>query len=367
MEKENVIGFLSGSLGWGGLEMNQLRYAVWMKNRGHSVLIFSRKESTLAKAALKEGIKVVFIKAHRKYYDFSKANALRRLIKKNQVSHLIVRDPRDMGLSALTKTLLKGRLTLVYLMGMQLGISKRDVLHTLRFKQFDYWLCPLPWLAEQVKKYTRFPHHRIVVFPLGLNLESFSAMPSQLNAREKLQLPEKLFLFGIIGRLHPKKGQHTLIEAFSLLENKENVGLVILGEQTRDEEGNYNDELLRMVNEYQLNEQVFFRPFRKEVVDFYAAIDVLVMASESETFGMVTIEALAAGKPVIGTNTGGTPELFEQGKWGKLFTPYNANDLKEQMQLQLNEKPLSKTTLKAAAKKYDHTVFCERLEKILDL
>lgn len=345
--------------------MNQFRYASWMKERGHQVVVFCRAGSPLETAAKKKGLNVVIIKAHRKYYDVPKAMSLRKKIIKNGITHLIVRDPRDMGLTALTKTLLRGRLTLVYLMGMQLGISKTDLLHTLRFRQFNYWLCPLPWLAEQVKSYTRFPHDRIIVFPLGLDLRPFHSLPSKSQARKTLDLPQALFLFGLIGRFHAKKGQHTLLEAFHQLENKEHVGIVILGENTRNEESDYFDKLMAFIKKNDLEKKVFIRPFRKEVVDFYAAIDTLVMASESETFGMVTIEALAAGKPVIGTNTGGTPELLKNGKLGRLFSPFNAEELKEHMRAQLNMSTTTQNDLKEAAKKYDHHSFCERLETVL--
>ena len=68
-----------------------------------------------------------------------------------------------------------------------------------------------------------------------------------------------------------------------------------------------------------LQEQVHFRGFRPNPDVFYQAIDVFVMVSENETYGMVTFEALAAGGLVVGAAAGGTAELVQDGHNGLLF------------------------------------------------
>ena len=126
--------------------MNQLRNAFWMRNGGHEVTVFAQENSALAKEAKNVGVSVTIISAHKKYYDFSSARKLARLIRDNQITHLIVRSPLDMGVAALTKTLVGKQLHLSYFMEMQIGVRKRDILHTLRYNKFDSWCCPLPWL-----------------------------------------------------------------------------------------------------------------------------------------------------------------------------------------------------------------------------
>lgn len=346
--------------------MNQLRNARWMRSRGHQVVLFVRNSSKLKSEAEKEGLPVAVIKKHRKYYDLFKATALRRLIKKYGVTHLIVRDPKDIGICALTKSLLAKNLTLAYFMEMQIGISKRDVLHTIRFKLIDYWVCPLPWLAEQVKKRTKFPVERIKIIPSGLDLTPFLIPVSKHEACEKLGISGTKTWIGLIGRFDEQKGQHILLKAFSRIkENHKDLNLIFLGEKTKDEADEYFHHLLDLIDELNLSERVFFKPFRKDVTTFFAAIDIFVMATRAETFGMVTIEAMAAGKKIIGSNAGGTPEILGKGKYGQLFESGNADDLASQITKALSDISFDAEKVKEEALKYDANLVCEQVEKVL--
>lgn len=364
--KAHVIGYLCTSKSWGGLEMNQLKNAKWMKKRGHNVLLFAQENSPIWSAAISENIDVIHVNQHRKYYDFIKAIQLKKKIKKQGVTHLIVRDPKDMSLAGLTKSLLKNKLFLAYFMEMQLGIPKRDFLHTIRFKKFDLWSCPLPWLAEQVKELTNFPKERIHIVPSGLEIDEFKDLLSKEKARKLLDLPEKLTLFGLIGRFDKQKGQKLLLDAYLKLPNAP-VGLVFLGEKTKGEATDYYTDLIKIIEENKLQNKVFIHPFRKDISPFYAAIDCLVMASKSETFGMVTIEAMACGVPVIGSNAGGTTEILENGKLGLLFAPEDEKDLSEKLKLFLKSENSSSEQLKKAVRKYDFTFVCKKIEQLLGL
>ena len=65
----------------------------------------------------------------------------------------------------------------------------------------------------------------------------------------------------------------------------------------------------------------------QDVRKFLAAIDIFVMPSHSETYGMVLVEAMAMQKPVIATNAGGVPEILRYGQDGLLVPPKNINEL----------------------------------------
>jgi glycosyltransferase involved in cell wall biosynthesis len=97
------------------------------------------------------------------------------------------------------------------------------------------------------------------------------------------------------------------------------VELVLMGEPTRNEGAGYWQAVQNQVKRLGLEQQVHFRPFSSQPEVFYRAIDVFVMASSSETYGMVTLEAMASGLPVVATQAGGTPELVEHGRTGLLY------------------------------------------------
>lgn len=327
---KSKIAYLCSSESWGGLEMNHFRNALWMREHGKEVVVFAIKNSPIANAAKKSQLQVVFVSRHRKYYDISAALKLAKLFRTEKITHLFIRDTKDMSIAGLTKTLLKNHLTVAYFMEMQLGINKKDLLHTIRFTQLDFWFCPLNWLKDQVVEKTRFPVQKIHVLPSALDLSALICPVDKQSARNVLNLPHDLTLFGLIGRFDPQKGQLMTLKAFQALKSN-SVGLVFLGEKTKNESDAYFHQIENFIKNNDLQDKVFLRSFRKDVSTFYAAIDATVMASKSETFGMVTIESMACGVPVIGSAAGGTLELLKQGNLGYLFSPENPLSLKNAM------------------------------------
>ncbi|MDG1776688.1 MAG: glycosyltransferase family 4 protein [Crocinitomicaceae bacterium] len=360
------LGYLCSSESWGGLEMNHLRNAQWMQERGHNVVFICVAGSPIHINATDFGLKTHLIEKHKKYFGFKKARVLAKLITHESISHLIIRSTYDMSILASVKHILKSKLHTSYFMEMQLGVKKTNFLHTLRFKKIDLWSCPLNWLEDQVKTMTRFSN-KTVVIPSGLNTSQFENLPSKLTARNELDLPPEILIFGLIGRFDRQKGQLLLINALKLAKN-DNFSIVLLGEPTLNQVDGYTAEMTAEIKDSNLEKRVFIRPFRKDTATFYKAVDYLVMATKAETFGMVTIESLACGTPVIGSNAGGTPEILQNSTGGLLFETLNAQSLANQLNRISSEKVhFDATTLINMAKAYDHNKVCTQVEKALNL
>ncbi|MES2798706.1 MAG: glycosyltransferase family 4 protein [Bacteroidota bacterium] len=362
-----VLGYICGNDSWGGLEMNQLRNAQWMQLRGHQVFMLCLQGSIMEKNAIEIGVAVVHIEKHRKYYDFLKGRKLVKIIQNHSISHLIVRATHDMSIAAFAKRTLKKKLHLSYFTEMQFGVKKTNILHTLRFRNFDLWSCPLNFLADQVRTMTHFSHDKIVVIPSGLELIHFQHDIDKSGARTQLNLPLNTVIFGLIGRFDAHKGQLLLLEAMKQCKRND-FSIVFLGEPTRNEGDDYFQQMKQFIDENELVNRVYILPFRKDIEVFYKAIDWFVMASKAETFGMVTIEALACGTPTLGSNAGGTPELLRQGDLGVLFEPLNSSDLALKIDEILDENhSISKESLLEEAKRFDHNLICSAVEKALNL
>jgi len=360
------LGYLCSSESWGGLEMNHLRNAQWMQERGHAVVFICVAGSPIHTNSSNFGLKTIVIQKHKKYFDLKKARALAKLITKESLSHLMIRSTYDMSILASVKHTLKSKLHTSYFMEMQLGVKKTNLLHTLRFKKIDLWSCPLNWLENQVKTMTRFSN-KTVVIPSGLDLCQFENLPEKSTSRNDLDLPLKTLTFGLIGRFDRQKGQLLLLNAMKMAKN-DGFSIVLLGEPTVDETYDYMAEIEAEIEVKNLKNRVFIRPFRKDTAAFYNAIDYLVMATKAETFGMVTIESLACGTPVIGSNAGGTTEIIKKSKGGILFETLNTQSLADQIDRIISEKIYfdSKTLIKMA-KVYDHHAVCSQVEKALNL
>jgi glycosyltransferase involved in cell wall biosynthesis len=114
---------------------------------------------------------------------------------------------------------------------------------------------------------------------------------------------------------------HVFIEAMAHVSNKrERVQGIIVGGR-HDLEPDYPDILRRQIRELNLDERVEMVGFQTNVADWMTAADVFVHASDREPFGIVVIEALALGTPVVATDTAGPTEVIKDGETGFL-TPF---------------------------------------------
>ena len=368
---EKRLAYLCGSDSWGGLEMNHLRNAEWMQARGHKVLILAWDNSPLALEAAKNSVPLVIIDRYKKYFDFSAQARLVKVVKEYKITHLLIRATRDMSLASGVKQRLGKKLHISYFMEMQLGIKKDDLLHTFRFRQFDLWACPLEYLVQQVKTMTRFSSGKVKHIPSGIDFEYFQGKADSQTARKNLNLPSDKILVGLIGRFDCQKGQNLLLEAYhraSRLEDLSKMNICFLGEPTRNESDNYFQRLKDFIRNHEMEDRVFIRPFMDNPADFYTAMDWIVMASKAETFGMVTLEALASGKPVLGSDRGGTPELLGDGEFGILFQSMDEYDLSRKLtDIAQEQQSFDAEKLKARAHEFDYKRVCELVEENLGL
>jgi glycosyltransferase involved in cell wall biosynthesis len=127
---------------------------------------------------------------------------------------------------------------------------------------------------------------------------------------------------GIIGNIKPWKGQRVVIEALpELVQNHPEVKCLIVGEASSDSL-DYFEQLNSLIPRLGVQGNVVFTGYRKNIRDIMNSLDIVVHASITpEPFGMVVIEAMALGKPVIATNFGGPKEIIEHGVNGVLVTP----------------------------------------------
>jgi glycosyltransferase involved in cell wall biosynthesis len=149
----------------------------------------------------------------------------------------------------------------------------------------------------------------INVIPCGTDIERFGKV-SQEEGRAKLGIApeEKVILY--VGRFDPRKGIETLVRAISRhhVRQHQNLKLIIVGGSTPGQsDGQERERIEGIVNELGLENITTFtgRIEHSELADYYAAADVCVVPSHYEPFGLVAIEAMASGTPVVASEVGG--------------------------------------------------------------
>jgi glycosyltransferase involved in cell wall biosynthesis len=319
------IAFYCSSISWGGLEMNSVRYAQAFQQENLEIQLYGVDGSSFFQSATELGLPIQAVPRNRKYFDFEHARSLAKTFQKDVIEIVHFRDNRDLDFLGWVKFFSSGRIKLVYHQAMQLGVSKKDILHTFRFNRIDAWVSTLDYMKKQVLSHTKFPENKLHVIPLGTNINSTS-IHSKEEARKFLKLPSYKFLVGIVGRLDEKKGQLEVIQALSWLEeNEKNIHVVFIGDKTKNEADAYVQKLQHTIELNYLQDKVSFLPHQTKMQDLYGAFDLVIVPSWEETFGTVTIEAMASGVPVIGSNTSGTAEIL--GNETFLFQAKNPIDL----------------------------------------
>jgi glycosyltransferase involved in cell wall biosynthesis len=131
------------------------------------------------------------------------------------------------------------------------------------------------------------------------------------------------YLLLIVGRLHPEKGYGYLLQAMATLKGRLDrpVRLLIVGK------GPLEDKFRKEAVSLGCADTVQFLGFRNDVPDLMAAVDLLVLPSVAEAFGLVLTEALYLGTPIVATRVGGIPEIVSDGVDGVLVSPADSQAL----------------------------------------
>jgi D-inositol-3-phosphate glycosyltransferase len=194
---------------------------------------------------------------------------------------------------------------------------------------------------------------RITVLPAGVDLNLFRPIPRE-EARRYVGLTdgsERLLLF--VGRIDPVKGLNVLFEALCLLLRElapnwqRRICLAVIGGDTGSAEAAREEAIcLDEVKErYGLKEMVAFLGSRSQdtLPYYYSAADVCVMPSLYESFGLVALEAMACGTPVVASRVGGLPYVVRDGETGLLVPDKDPAALAEGLRRVLTQPALQQS------------------------
>ena len=161
-----------------------------------------------------------------------------------------------------------------------------------------------------------------VVYP-AVDTDRFDAarIGDQRATRRRLGLPEDDPIFGSVGRLDRWKGFHVLLDALPDVANRHPNATVVLVGGRHEFHPSYADELAEQASRLGREGRVLLVGPQPNPEDWMQAMDVFCHTSENEPFGMVVIEAMALGKPVVASAEGGPTEVITPGVDG-LLSPY---------------------------------------------
>jgi D-inositol-3-phosphate glycosyltransferase len=182
---------------------------------------------------------------------------------------------------------------------------------------------------------------RIAVIPCGVDTELFRPADREA-AREALGVaPGPLLLY--VGRLAPIKGLDTLLDALARVRaGGRAIQLLVVGGDADEPADGHEADLRRRITALGLHDTVRFVPAQPQHVlpAYYAAADVSLLPSYYESFGMVALEAMACGSPVIASRVGGLTTTVRDGVTGFLVPEGNVAALAERIETLIDDADL---------------------------
>ena len=204
-----------------------------------------------------------------------------------------------------------------------------------------------------------------VIYASGIDIEKFNSNIKDTDILRSYNISDSEFVILFVGQLIERKRIKDLINALGIIKNNFNkISLCIIGD------GEERDNLEKIAIKLNLkNKVIFIGSVQNEKLPYYyTACDLFVLPSRQEGMGVVLLEAMACGKPVIGSDVDGIKSIIQNGFNGMLFKSMDVEDLAENIKfLYNNEKErvrLAKNARKVVENKYSNTIQIKKILKI---
>lgn len=307
----------------GGLELYMMRASRYLGDTCISVI----NEKGKLKSYYEESpYRFATLKRRSVLLSWLNARKLARIIDDEEIDVLHLHWTKDLPLAIMAKLLSKRRPKVVQSRHMTMTRFKDDFYHRFLYKNLDIMLAVTQQVKSQIEKFIPSDiRPKTEVLYIGAEQPTVISSDERNERRQQMGL-DKAFTVGIVGRIEEPKGQHIVLEAVkSLHQNGIDAKALIVGHAM--------DEvyLQKLQNDYA--DIALFTGFTKEAQTLMQLCDVMVLATENETFGLVLIEAMMCGVCVVASNSGGPLEIIDDGVNGLLFKTFDSGDLAEKLTL----------------------------------
>jgi len=222
-------------------------------------------------------------------------------------------------------------------------------------------------VKSELENHFHLPPEKVTVIPNGVDIFNFDLNVNREDVKRRygIRPDERIILF--VGRLVPQKGVDTLIRAVPhIIKQHRDVRILISGDGWSK---GYLEELARSSGFREYIKFLGFIP-DSELAKLMASADVLVIPSIYEPFGIVALEGMAAGVPVVATNVGGLAEIIEHDRTGVLVYPGNPESIAWGVNRVLSDRKYSNWLVQNARRKvqeaYSWDAIAERTLRIYE-
>ena len=342
--------------------------------RGHRVDVFTRRDNALLPAVvpLERGVRVVNLPAgpaknvpkddllpfmgefREAFYRFARnESAAYDLVHANfwMSGWVACEAKRDLGLPFAQTFHALGEIKKREQGAADTSPAERQAAEFRILEEADRVLATCPAEIEELTSLYGADPARLALVPCGVNVRKFRPV-DRGRARKELGLLDRPMVV-YVGRLVPRKGVGTLVEAFALLPRYLDARLVIVGGEPGIEVSSEEDRLSILAEKLKVREKVTFTGSRpqEELYRYYGAADVTVTVPHYEPFGMTPLEAMACATPVVGSRVGGIKMSVADGETGYLVPPRDPEALAGRLLRLLSDEELRDRMGRAARRR----------------
>jgi glycosyltransferase involved in cell wall biosynthesis len=298
---------------WRGGQNQVLNTVMGLRALGHRTMLVAHSEGALRQRA-KEGLDLLPL-APKTEMDLTAAWRLSRIVKQLKPDIIHAHDPHAVAMAALALSMSTqpAKPPLVAARRVDFHL-KGNALSRWKYRQVDSFICASEAIRQMLIG-DGVPGARTVTVHEGIDIERVDAA-EPANLHGEFWLPHHAPIVGNVAALVGHKGQKHLIEAARrVLPQMPDARFIIAGE------GELRPALERQIKDHHLEKHVLLAGFRPDVLSLHKAFDIFVMSSVTEGLGTSLLDAMAAGKPIVATRTGGIPEVVADGETGLLVPP----------------------------------------------
>jgi len=332
--KPNLL-FINSITIYGGGEVWMLTLIKGLVERGYKVTLVCKPEAKIIEHAKLVDVDVLPIRIAGDFDPFSIAELV-GIYRKRKIDIAFANVGKDIRLAGIAAKILTS-VTVIALHQVD-----RKLKNNLRYR-FTYnslakmivvnsfatkntMLKSAPWLSN---KKIKVIHH-------GIDCEKYNKLNTK-DLRSQLQLTPDDLIIGFVGRLSVQKGVKYMLDAFRVVAgNFKNAHLVIAG----------IGELQSMTQDFSkifnLENRIHMLGFKKDIPDLMRTFDIFLLPSLWEGFGIVLVEAMAAGKPIVATDTSSIPEIVDNHNNGFLVPAENSDVIAEALTKLISDAELRK-------------------------
>jgi glycosyltransferase involved in cell wall biosynthesis len=307
---------ISSAQSRGGGEQHLVDLAKGLAARGHVLHAALRPGSPVTDELREYGAKIWSLPL-RNALDAASARRLARLVRQEQIQIVHAHLARDYPLAAYA-TRRRSAAKLIVTRHVLFPLNR---LHRVVLSRAARVIAVSEAVARSLRAGPLALEQRIAVVPNGIDVERFELARARFDARsfrQRLEIPEDRLLVGSVGEITPLKGHEDFLRAAANIIRPVPRSYFLIAGVDTSAGGQHLSSLKTLISDLGLERNVKLLGWLDDLPSLYCALDVLVSASHTESFGLVIAEAMASGTPIVATQTEGAREILAPTDSGSL-------------------------------------------------